>query len=280
MERALLQRVLTALVLAPLVVAAILLLDSLYFGLVLLPVIALAAWEWANLAGLQTRAGWLAYTLLLAALTAIAGWAIGTGMDLFPLLLVALVFWPWAAWVVWRFPTPAPGIGRTVPMLILGLPALIVPWVALVLLHGRLEQGPAWVVVLMLVIWGADVAAYFSGRRWGRRKLAPSVSPGKSWAGFWGGLVAVGLIMFLFSLWLGSGPLQTLVLVLLGMATGLISVLGDLFESVLKRTRGIKDSGSLLPGHGGILDRIDSMLSAAPVFALGVLVWFGRGGIV
>jgi len=279
MERALLQRILTALVLAPLVVAAILLLDSLYFGLALLPVIGLAAWEWANLAGLQTRVAWSTYALLVAALTAGAAWAIAVGIDLFPLLLVALVFWPWAAWVVWRFPTPAPGIGRAVPMAILGLPALILPWVALVLLHGQSDQGPAWVVVLMLVIWGADVAAYFSGRRWGRRKLAPSVSPGKSWAGFWGGLAAVALIMFLFSLWLGSGPLQTLVLVLLGLATGVISVLGDLFESVLKRTRGIKDSGALLPGHGGILDRIDSMLSAAPVFTLGVLAWLGRGGI-
>ena len=279
MERALVQRVLTALVLAPLVIAAILLLDSRYFGLVLLPVIALAAWEWADLAGLQSRAGWLAYTLLVAVLTFVAGWAIETGVDLFPLLLVALIFWPWAAWVVWRFPSLAPGIGHAVPMLVLGLPVLIVPWVALVLLHRQPEQGPAWVVVLMLVIWGADVAAYFSGRRWGRRKLAPTVSPGKSWAGFWGGLVAVALVMMLFSWWLGVGPAQMLLLVLLGLVTGVISVLGDLFESVLKRSRGVKDSGSLLPGHGGILDRIDSMLSAGPVFALGVLAWFGRGGI-
>ena len=128
------------------------------------------------------------------------------------------------------------------------------------------------IIFVMLVVWGADTGAYFAGRRWGNSKLAPNVSPGKSWAGFWGGfattLLLAAIACIVVDQWLqplnASGALKIFAITAVTMV---ISVLGDLVESMMKRHRGIKDSSSLLPGHGGVLDRIDSMAAAVPIFA-------------
>jgi phosphatidate cytidylyltransferase len=150
-----------------------------------------------------------------------------------------------------------------------GLLVLIPAWAGLVWIH-QLSRGPYLVLFLLVLIWIADSGAYFAGRRWGRRKLAPLVSPGKTREGAYGalagGLLWGGVLAALYGV---SVPQQGC-LVLLCLLTVVASIVGDLYESLSKRERGVKDSGSLLPGHGGILDRIDSLTAAAPVFALGL----------
>ena len=139
-------------------------------------------------------------------------------------------------------------------------------WCALVWM--RLEQGAAMTIALLVVVWGADTFAYLAGRRFGKRKLAPSISPGKTIEGLAGGLVGAGLVALLAAIYaLDLSPAQTLIWLLASLVAALFSVVGDLFESRLKRRAGVKDSGGLLPGHGGVLDRIDGLLAAAPVFA-------------
>jgi phosphatidate cytidylyltransferase len=130
------------------------------------------------------------------------------------------------------------------------------------------DSGAVWLLFVLLLVWTADIGAYFAGRRWGKRKLAPRVSPGKSWEGVYGGLAATTLLAMLFALWQPLGPMGGVALVVITAVVTLTSVLGDLFESMLKRYRNIKDSSQLLPGHGGVLDRIDSLTAAIPIFAL------------
>lgn len=278
MDRSLALRLLTAAVLIPLVLWAILGLDALSFGLVLLLIIALAGWEWAGLAGINEAAGRLLYTAVLVLLSVACGWAWQRGYPVQALLWLAVPLWLWALSVVLRFPAPLPFNGSGWFIGLIGIPALLLPWLAIVVLHALPGDGPAWVLALMVVIWGADSAAYFSGRRFGRRKLAPKVSPGKSWEGLWGALVAIALASMGFALWRGLDVASGALLLALALFIVMVSVLGDLFESVLKRSRGVKDSGALLPGHGGMLDRIDSLTAAAPLFTLGITVLgFGTG---
>lgn len=277
---ALVQRVVTAAILVPLAVTAIVMLDSRYFGLVLSPVILIAAWEWAGLCGYQSTVARIAYVLLVALLIALIGFALFSGTAMIGLLWAALPFWLWASSVVVRYPKPLPGHDKPWWLALVGLPLLLPAWLGLVMLHRLPEQGPTWVLVLTVMIWGADSAAFFAGRRWGKRRLAPAVSPGKSWEGLWGALLAVLMGMSVLAWWLDANLVMTVFLLLLGLITAKVSVIGDLFESVMKRSRGVKDSGNLLPGHGGILDRIDSLTAAAPLFALAMLVWFdGSRGV-
>ena len=141
---------------------------------------------------------------------------------------------------------------------------------ALLALHDGAALGPGYVVFLFMLVWIADSGAYFAGRRWGRTKLASHVSPGKTREGVYGALTAALGFAVIGALVLGLGVTQWPLFILICMVTVIFSIIGDLFESMLKRQRGIKDSGSLLPGHGGILDRVDSMTAAAPVFVLGL----------
>jgi phosphatidate cytidylyltransferase len=148
-----------------------------------------------------------------------------------------------------------------------GVVVLVAPWVALMGLRD--DFGPAYVLFLLLLIWVADTGAYFAGRRWGRRKLAPTISPGKTWEGVFG----AGMATLAFAL-VGAAVLEEGArwpgFVAVCMVTVGFSIVGDLFESMMKRQRGVKDSGSLLPGHGGVLDRFDSLTAAAPAFLLGL----------
>jgi phosphatidate cytidylyltransferase len=268
-DDALRMRLRTSAWLVPGFVVAVLL-PTPWFALIMGIIVALAGWEWARLAGVVGSASRVAAAAALAAVLLVL-WITAAGITL---LLPAVLWWLGLALALSRLqPRPAPaGVDRV--LLPFGLLVLAAPWLALIRLHGDFAGGPYLVLGLMLMIAVADSAAFFVGRRFGRRKLAPRLSPGKTWAGFFGALAAAGLGLLFAGLVLGLGAAATAALTLLGVVTVAVSVVGDLFESWLKRRQGVKDSGALLPGHGGVLDRIDSMTAAAPVFALG-LVWLG-----
>jgi phosphatidate cytidylyltransferase len=266
-------RVLTALILAPLAVLAVLFLPTFDFALALGLILLGAAWEWSALGGLTGWSARMGFVALIAAAMILLGLLPAAGVA--PLLLVVtLGWWGLAVWL-WRLDDPiVPCPGPAPARLLAGLPVLAGPWLAMTHLHAALPQGPALVLFLLVLIWTADSAAYFAGRRWGKAKLAPLLSPGKTWAGVYGAGGGAALLGLVLGYWLELSPLALVAAVVLCLVTAFISVVGDLFESLLKRLQGLKDSGRLLPGHGGLLDRIDSLTAAAPLFALGLL-WLG-----
>lgn len=269
-------RLLTAAVLIPLVLWAVWSWPLPAVMLLYTAVLLLAAWEWGGFFRIhdnRRRTLWL----IGLAVTLIPGWWwFHAGGAMLPVFLLAGVFWGVA--LVWLLSyagnggrvdrTPSDGL-----LVLVGWCVLWPAWMGLLWLQGGTGHGGFWVTFLFVLVWGADTGAYFAGRHLGRHKLAPRVSPGKTWEGVVGGLlaaVAAGLALQ----WLFPAPAPAVgLLVVLILATVALSVVGDLFESMLKRQRGIKDSGTLLPGHGGILDRIDSLTAAAPVLALGLTWW-------
>jgi phosphatidate cytidylyltransferase len=267
------KRVLTALLLVPLVTAAVLLLPTAYLSLCLAAVVGLAAWEWTTLAGIGKPLGRIAYLLLVGTCLLLL-WRLPVETWTSYLLIPVGLLWLAAAGYLLRLRRVEPAIDLDPALVVMGLPVLIGPWAAMVELHAMNEEGRWLVMFLLVLIWVVDSAAYFTGRRWGRAKLAPVLSPGKTRVGVYGALVAAACCGLLLAWAMGLGMAPALTVVAICVVTAFISVIGDLFESLLKRRRGLKDSGRLLPGHGGVLDRIDSLTAAAPVFALGML-WLG-----
>lgn len=263
-------RILTALVLVPLVLAALFMLPPRGFGVAALAVVFLAAREWSRLAGFPVWNAWIfaAFILLAgAALLFLPAWGFGRGWPDAIVLAVcgtSALFWLVVAplWVGLRWPT-----STVWAMLAAGWIVLIGAWVALVELQAR---SPWLVLAAMAIVWIADTAAYFSGRAFGRRKLAPQISPGKTWEGVIGAFVAVLIYASVASFVLqpSANIYDRLVTLIAVAALTVLSMTGDLFESWIKRGAGAKDSGSLLPGHGGVLDRIDSLTAALPFAAL------------
>lgn len=260
------QRIITAAILAPLMIAGLFGLEGSGFALFTGGVVALAAWEWANLAGITRLVGRLGYVAVLVALM-VAGWFSGAAHATWPLWLA---LGGWLASLYWVAGYPERGLhwrSRTARALI-GLWVLLPCWAGFVQLR---VDGLEWLLYVLLLVWMADIGAYFAGRRFGRRKLAPRVSPGKSWEGVYGGMAVTALLALGYAVSLSLSVVDTLWLVVATVLITLVSVLGDLLESMFKRWRGIKDSGRLLPGHGGILDRIDSLTAAVPLFALSLI---------
>lgn len=266
-----LKRVITAVVLAPLALAAIWLLPTLGFAILFAVVMMLGAIEWARLIGLRRpmpQAAYLSGLLLLM----LAGWFVyQSSLPKEPVFVLSTLWW-FAALVWLRRFSQGKGGSLSTPLVAgaVGYVVLSLAWYALLVLHG-LVKGPYFVTLLLLVVWGADVGAYFAGRRFGRRKLAVQISPGKTWEGVAGGLLLAVLAGIVLHLLLGPAWLSLYALLPLLVLTVLFSIVGDLFESMLKRQYGAKDSGNLLPGHGGVLDRIDSLTAAAPIFAMALL---------
>lgn len=266
------RRVITALLLAPPVVAGIWLLPTAAVAAVAAGVFMVALWEWSRLVPVAGPAWQGAYLALALAAMATA-WAVG------PARLVVGAAWAgvlgWCLVAVWlarversgerRLPAPFKALG--------GLLGVVLAWVLLTGLHLS-AQGPVWFLLLLALVWAADICAFFTGRRFGRRRLAPRISPGKTWAGVWGALAGGVAVMMAGGLLLGLAPEPVVGLAALGLVTVGFSVVGDLFESLVKREAGTKDSSSLLPGHGGVFDRLDSLFAAVPAFALG-LSWVG-----
>lgn len=270
------QRILTAAVLIPGLLAALFLLQGSAFAAVLAVILLLGSWEWARLAGVNTPLPQAVYIATMGLVMWIL-WVSPARANLWQWLLLAAVLW-WSLALVWIFRHRGDG-GPGLPGLLkfnLGYLVLLPAWVALVSLHS--ERGPYWVMFLLVVIWVADSGAYFVGRAWGRNKLAPGVSPGKSVEGVYGGIAASMIPALGFGWLFGYRGYELLALLGLVAVCAAFSVVGDLFESLLKRQAGMKDSSRLIPGHGGVLDRIDSITSAAPWFVVG-LAWIGGAGL-
>lgn len=260
------QRIRTALVLAAILLSVLFLLPPWVTVAVITLAILAGAWEWSTFIE-RREPGSPARRLLFVAAVAVC--LIGLGLagrhvdQLRVVLGVALVWWCVA--LVWICTIP----GRVTPLAaaLAGLLTLVPAWYSLVRLSLDFDAGPRWVLALLLIVVAADTGAYFVGRRFGRVKLAPRVSPGKSWEGVWGGFAAGLLVSVGVAAWLHlpTGPFVTLAIAVIAF-----SVVGDLNESLFKRAAGVKDSGTLFPGHGGLLDRIDSLTAAAPVLLAGL----------
>lgn len=267
------QRIITALVLAPLFVSAVIYLPVTWFALLVGIVLALAAWEWAALIGQGGTLARGAYSLLIVALLVLTQVLSSTLLS-YSVNGVALLFWLLAMLTVSRYQRQGDdGFRLPLPGVVMGLMVLLPAWISLNELRADEPDGVKSVLFLFILIWSADIAAYFCGRRWGRRKLCERVSPGKTWEGLYGALVAATGLAVITGLWLQLHWLDTLVFVAICMLTVLASITGDLLESLMKRLAGVKDSGSILPGHGGVLDRIDSLTAALPVFASSLWLW-------
>ena len=266
-------RILTAAVLAGLLLAGLFLLSPPWTVLAFGAVFTIGAWEWAAFGALRGTASRLAYAAGIALVLGAAWrWTAAPGHLL--LLLAVACAW-WAIALLWLSLAPARHYAALV--LACGLPVLVPAFIALARLQTATRgfaRGPVLVLWLLLLVIAADVGAYFAGRGLGRRKLAPRVSPGKTLEGALGGLLLVALVA-----WCGAAHFElpsAAAAVIFGCAVGIFSIIGDLTESMFKRSAGLKDSGILLPGHGGMLDRIDSVTAAAPLYALGL---FGSGVI-
>lgn len=276
-------RLLAALVMAPVAIAAILLLPTPWMIALATVVFLAGLWEWFDLAEVDDT---LARTVLLVAHVALMValvWASrspsGFTMVLFQLASVAGVIW-WLLALIWLgrydFGSDHDTHARALK-LAAGALAVIPAWCALAWIHAEEPNGHRWLLAALAVVWAADTGAYFAGRTFGGklfqgRKLAPRISPNKTIEGLFGG-VAAGIVAGVgFALFAGATAAQLPAVAAVSLAAALFSVIGDLYESLLKRHVGVKDSGHLIPGHGGILDRLDGVLAALPVFAVGKAV--------
>ncbi len=261
------QRLLTALVLVAVLLVVLLALPRQAALVVLALMILQGAWEWS--AFLRTgKAALRAGYVVVVGVLMVAAWVAARDADVLRALLAVALVW-WLIAFLWL--SLMPGSVTPAAAAVAGLFALLPTWLALSHLHLLDPAGPQWVIFLIVLVSLADVGAFFAGRFFGRLKLAPRVSPGKTWEGLLGGLALSTLTAWLGSLWFGvpAGPFLALCAPVV-----LVSVVGDLTESMFKRYAGLKDSGHLFPGHGGVLDRIDSLTAASPLFLLG-LYWFG-----
>lgn len=272
------QRIITALVMVGVFLVAIVFLPlsglAALFGLI----IVAGGWEWSRLAGWEAKPARVAFVAALAAILAALYFHLQLGQQpsreqVQPVLGLACLWWSFALLWIRGYPGSASLWGNRFMRSLMGLLILAPAWTAAVFLLTY-PRGGALMVVLVLVVACADIGAYFAGKTWGKHKLAPRVSPAKTWEGFWGGVACCTLLGLL--LW-SQLPAQAahvglLSVLAITLVTGAASVVGDLSVSMVKRQSGCKDSGSLLPGHGGFLDRLDSLSGAAPVFALGLIL--------
>lgn len=269
-------RLLTALILIPLFISLVLLLPPKHFSIVTGLLLILCAYEWSSLMGVKAFPKNILYPFFMIVLLVLMLYLLYRHILSVPMMLyAAFIFWLLATIFVISYPKTSRIWSKSVLLRgLMGIMVLAPCWVALNVIR-IFPYGTYLLLFVFVLIWGADSGAYFVGKKWGKTKLAPLVSPGKSWQGLFGALVTSAILVLSVSLWLQFPYVVWGPLLLLSLITVLFSVVGDLFESMLKRNEGLKDSGRLLPGHGGILDRIDSLTAAAPIFALGAM-WLGK----
>lgn len=269
-------RILTAVVMIPLVLWALFAWPRNAFSLFLGAFILVGAWEWTALCQIKYVGARLLYIATLVGAGVLflinPSWSLA-------LMGAAVLWWLWIFIEVLAYPDVHRGfLASRVGKLLSGFMVLLPAWIALPLLRELSAYGAWLALFLLLVVWAADTGAYFAGHRWGKTKLAPLISPGKTWEGVAGGLVLVLVLALATGLVVANNGTLLWAWVALALITGFVSVLGDLFESRLKRAAGVKDSGTLFPGHGGVLDRIDAFTAAAPLFTFACLWWHAAGG--
>lgn len=264
-------RILTALVLIPFALGIVFYLPNEGFAVLVAAILGIGAWEWGGFlrSSSQVRIAYLVLNLAGFGLI----WLCLDNLSFNALLLSVALLW-WCLASVWVVIYPR-GFGSGQPnrlmVAVTGLLVLLPCFMAMVALHGRGDNGPWQLMVVVAAMWAADSGAYFAGRFLGRHKLAPRVSPGKTWEGALGGMIAGVLLIYAGGHWiyeLDAASMQPFLV--MGALVIALSIIGDLTESMFKRATNIKDSGNLFPGHGGIMDRLDSLTAAAPCFLLGL----------
>ncbi len=281
----LLQRIITASILATLIILAVLFLPTLPFSALMALVVLIGAWEWTFLVNIEKML--MRILFLLALILPMLGVTFWTQF----LEIVALTFeWPgvreYSALIEWTVIPPVlfwvlvmilirqvPGIFlklelKTAYRVLTGWFVLLAAWMFITRLH--LLYGAEMVLYFMLLIWAADIAAYFTGKKFGKEKLSPDISPGKTVEGMYGALGSAVVCGIILSLIYQFAIMSAVDFILLSVLTVLISIYGDLFFSLVKRQKGVKDSGVIFPGHGGVLDRVDSVIAASPFFYAGI----------
>jgi phosphatidate cytidylyltransferase len=256
------QRIITAIVALAVLGMLLFVAPPLVVHIALGAVIVAGAWEWSGFLGNAGSGARFAYVAAIAGLLAVTVLFFSAWTE--QILMLSLAWWFVALIWTFLFPTPIPQPIRWIA----GVLVLVPLYIALLILY---TADPMILLFALLIVWAADSGAYFAGKTMGRVKLAPQISPGKTWEGVIGGLLAVVLLTVLRAFWVET---DLAILLPFCLAVGALSIVGDLTVSMFKRTAGVKDSGILFPGHGGVLDRIDSVAAAAPLFALG-LGWAG-----
>jgi len=255
------QRLLTGLILIAAVLLAIFYLPVSIFITMISAIFLFAAWEWGGIVGFSSKTIKTVYALCFFPLFYVV-WS----LPVMIVLIVTSIFWLIAIFFVVFYPRSENwGLNCPCFSLLVGMFVLLPCWLAINQIR-LLPQGSILLLTLLLLVWAADTGAYFSGKFLGKHKLSPSVSPKKTWEGLWGGVILALIIAILMG-WVLN--INVWVFLVIALMTTLFSTVGDLLESVFKRHSGLKDSGHYLPGHGGILDRMDSLTAAAPIFLLG-----------
>lgn len=263
------QRVITALLVTPLAIAMILLLSTAAIAALIAVLCVIALWEWTRLSGMRSRP-WRGVLVGLAAALMLALWCFRGSLFWWCTIGAGAVWWFFAiAWLRHFSFAAAPTPGNTAIKLIGGGLAVMPAWAALMEMHGSQPAPHSWALYPLALVWAADTFAYLAGSRWGTTKLAPKISPGKTIAGVYGALAGSAAIATAGGWLLNVRDLTLLPLLVLGLLTVAFSIVGDLFESLIKRHAGVKDSGAMFPGHGGVFDRLDGAFAALPIFALG-----------
>jgi phosphatidate cytidylyltransferase len=278
------QRILTALVIGPAAILAIFYLPLSYFSLFLLAIVSIGAWEWGPFMGLTSAVKRLAFVAATLAFIVALWWYIPLSSfwdapfvvnHALNYVLWGSFFWWCVAAILMLLYPKLTGLWskNCVLKALFGWFTLIPTWAAFVLIRSHdytldSYQGAQLIMFLFLIVWSADIGAYFVGKSLGKNKLMPNVSPGKTFEGFLGGLFCACVLTAIAGYFMHFTSVQMLTALCVAAIISVVSVLGDLSESMFKREAGIKDSGSILPGHGGILDRIDSLTATAPIFAL------------
>ncbi len=278
------QRIITAIILALIFITATVFLSSFSYSLFVTIVVLAASWEWCAFIGLAKQVAKVSYLATLGSMIIALYFFLGIVPESLVInsyragiiLGLGILFWVLTFFMLKGYPSNSDRWNNKSKIALMGLMALIPTWVGVVQIKYLNPQG-FLLLGMVVMVAAADIGAYFVGKRIGKNRLAPSLSPNKTWEGVLGGfaaclLVGILLIWLLHSYLITLSNVQILILVLLSLVVTLFDVIGDLLESMLKRNRDLKDSGKILPGHGGILDRVDGLLAVTPIFVLTFLI--------
>jgi len=262
-------RFITALLLIAATLAVILFLPLYLFTAITTAMILFAAWEWSILAGCKKYLHRVLYVIFIAAILWSSWYA-----AIIPILFASLIWWIIATCLIVAYPKSAAIFQSIYVRALIGVFTLVPCWLSLIIIRSA-GNGIIILLFILCIVWGTDIGAYFSGKWWGKRKLAPCVSPNKTWQGLYGGVLTAIIVAVTGCIVFNTSPSSWLIIIMISILAALFSVVGDLLESMLKRYMHIKDIGNYLPGHGGLLDRIDSLTAALPIFLLSCLL-FGK----